>query len=62
MRIFTAFIFICSVASFLAMFQYFIRMQRPGIYPSKKALKQKVGTFAASGAALLVLGMILSLF
>ncbi|MBY0095255.1 hypothetical protein [Mesobacillus maritimus] len=62
MQTLTVVLFTCSVASFLAMFHHLVKMQRPGIYPSKKVLKQRAGLLATTGAFLLVLGFIFSLF
>ncbi|MGM0902341.1 MAG: hypothetical protein ACQEXB_14745 [Bacillota bacterium] len=62
MQIFTVLLFTCSLASFLAMFHHLFMLQRPGIYPSKRVVKQRAGVFASTGAGLLVLGMIFSLF
>jgi hypothetical protein len=62
MQIFMILLFTCSVASFLAMFQHLLIMQQPGIYPSKKIVKQRAGLFAVTGAIFLMLGLLFSLF
>ncbi|KKK35990.1 hypothetical protein WQ57_21665 [Mesobacillus campisalis] len=53
--------FICSTLLFFAMFKNLLAMWMPGVYPPKKRLRKKAGTYGAAGAVLFLIGSLLSL-
>ena len=55
-------IFALSVVLFLGGIHFFLSIKKPGVYPPKYVLKKRAAAFAAGGALLFILGLIVGSF
>ncbi|MBA9025266.1 MULTISPECIES: hypothetical protein [Bacillaceae] len=55
------FFFILSLALLMASFFYLAILQRPGMFPSKKIIKQRMLILGAASIAFLLIGLLIQL-